>query len=133
MGPFIVSIIDVNKGIKFSELLSRSMCAIPSLAFVYIIGNSICSSDASRSINRSYTSSTTSFILASDLSILFITRIIGNSFSKAFFRTNLVCGRGPSLASTSKRAPSTKLRLRSTSPPKSACPGVSRILILIFS
>ena len=35
----------------------------------------------------------------------------------------------PSKASTTKRTPSTIFITRSTSPPKSACPGVSRMLI----
>ena len=35
-------------------------------------------------------------------------------------RTNLVCGIGPSSASTNSRQPSTIVRIRSTSPPKSA-------------
>src|SRR5438552_6844645 len=38
---------------------------------------------------------------------------------------------GPSAASTSSRKPSTMRRIRSTSPPKSACPGVSTMLILV--
>ena len=42
------------------------------------------------------------------------------------FRAN-----GPSDASTSSRTPSTILRARSTSPPKSAWPGVSTMLILL--
>ncbi len=46
----------------------------------------------------------------------------------AFWVTNLVCGIGPSAASTSRMAPSTMLRIRSTSPPKSAWPGVSTML-----
>jgi len=54
----------------------------------------------------------------------------GRFFSRVFFTTKRVCGSGPSLASTSSKAPSTRLRLRSTSPPKSACPGVSTMLIL---
>src|SRR5208282_157738 len=45
--------------------------------------------------------------------------------------TNLVCGSGPSAASTRTRAPSTMLRMRSTSPPKSAWPGVSTILMRV--
>ena len=45
--------------------------------------------------------------------------------------TNLVCGSGPSAASTSTSAPSTILRMRSTSPPKSAWPGVSTMLIRV--
>jgi hypothetical protein len=38
----------------------------------------------------------------------------------AFDTTNLVCGKGPSAASTSTSAPSTMFKMRSTSPPKSA-------------
>ena len=49
----------------------------------------------------------------------------------AFDTTNLVCGSGPSAASTSTSAPSTMLRMRSTSPPKSAWPGVSTILMRV--
>ena len=45
--------------------------------------------------------------------------------------TNLVCGMGPSAASTSTMAPSTIDRMRSTSPPKSAWPGVSTILMRV--
>ena len=73
----------------------------------------------------------TSLILASGLSILFITNITGKFLFSAFCSTNLVCGRGPSLESTSNRTPSTRFKLLSTSPPKSACPGVSTILIFI--
>ena len=49
----------------------------------------------------------------------------------AFDTTNLVCGSGPSAASTSTSAPSTMLRMRSTSPPKSAWPGVSTMLMRV--
>ena len=57
---------------------------------------------------------------------------IGFSFcSRALRRTYFVCGIGPSNASTSRRTPSTMLRTRSTSPPKSAWPGVSTMLILM--
>ena len=49
----------------------------------------------------------------------------------AFETTNLVCGSGPSAASTSTSAPSTMLRMRSTSPPKSAWPGVSTMLMRV--
>jgi hypothetical protein len=49
----------------------------------------------------------------------------------AFETTNLVCGSGPSEASTSTTTPSTILRMRSTSPPKSAWPGVSTMLIRV--
>ena len=48
--------------------------------------------------------------------------------SSALRRTKRVCGSGPSLASTSSRTPSTIVRPRSTSPPKSAWPGVSMML-----
>ena len=41
----------------------------------------------------------------------------------------MVCGIGPSAASTSRRQPSAMDRTRSTSPPKSAWPGVSIRLI----
>src|SRR6478752_5548952 len=49
----------------------------------------------------------------------------------AFETTNFVCGSGPSAASTSTSAPSTMLRMRSTSPPKSAWPGVSTMLMRV--
>jgi hypothetical protein len=48
----------------------------------------------------------------------------------AFIVTNRVCGIGPSTASTSNSTPSTMPRTRSTSPPKSAWPGVSTMLML---
>ena len=47
-----------------------------------------------------------------------------------FFNTSLVCGIAPSNASTNKSTPSTVFNTLSTSPPKSACPGVSTMLIL---
>ena len=48
--------------------------------------------------------------------------------ANAFDSTNLVCGIAPSAASTSSTQPSTMPRMRSTSPPKSAWPGVSTML-----
>ena len=45
-------------------------------------------------------------------------------------RTKRVWGKGPSAASTRSRTPSTSVSVRSTSPPKSAWPGVSTMLIL---
>lgn len=48
----------------------------------------------------------------------------------AFCKTNRVCGMGPSKASTRRMQPSAMLSTRSTSPPKSECPGVSMMLIL---
>src|SRR3954453_18529079 len=65
---------------------------------------------------------------ASGRSILLITRITGRCASSALRRTKRVCGSGPSDASTSSRIPSTIVSPRSTSPPKSACPGVSTML-----
>ena len=47
----------------------------------------------------------------------------------ALLVTKRVCGIGPSTASTSSSTPSTIDNTRSTSPPKSACPGVSTILM----
>ena len=131
IGPGIFCNIAEKSGSRFFESPPSSEFANPSLALVYKIGNSICSSVAPKSINRSYTSFTTSLIRASGLSILLITKIIGISLSRAFFKTNLVWGRGPSLASTNRSAPSTRFKLLSTSPPKSACPGVSIIFILM--
>ena len=69
-----------------------------------------------------------SLILASGLSILFTTITIDRFCARAFSKTNLVCGIGPSAASTSSKTPSTIFKTRSTSPPKSAWPGVSTIL-----
>ncbi len=48
----------------------------------------------------------------------------------AFCSTKRVCGMVPSKASTSSSTPSHMLSTRSTSPPKSAWPGVSMMLIL---
>ena len=51
--------------------------------------------------------------------------------ARAFFSTKRVWGMQPSKASTSSSTPSTICSTRSTSPPKSAWPGVSTMLILI--
>ena len=50
--------------------------------------------------------------------------------SNAFCSTKRVCGIGPSKASTNSSTPSAIFSTRSTSPPKSAWPGVSITLIL---
>ena len=106
--------------------------AVPSLPEQYRNGVfSSCSSLASKSINSSSTSSPISSRRASGRSILLTTTMIFRFISRAFCRTKRVCGIGPSAASTSSNAPSTILNTRSTSPPKSACPGVSMILILM--
>src|SRR4029450_9205666 len=58
-------------------------------------------------MNRLYTSSTTSAIRASGRSTLLTTRITGSFASSALRRTKRVCGRGPSLGSTSSSTPAT--------------------------
>ena len=68
---------------------------------------------------------------ASGRSTLFTTRITGSRASSALRSTKRVCGSGPSLASTSRSTPSTIVSPRSTSPPKSAWPGVSTMLIFV--
>ena len=76
------------------------------------------------------TSSCTRCGSASERSILLIATIGRSPRASAFRVTNRVCGIGPSAASTRISTPSTIRRIRSTSPPKSACPGVSTMLIL---
>ena len=58
-----------------------------------------------------------------------MTTIGGSRRSSALRSTKRVCGSGPSDASTSSITPSTIDSVRSTSPPKSAWPGVSTMLI----
>ncbi|MPM66737.1 hypothetical protein SDC9_113648 [bioreactor metagenome] len=129
-GAGIFSIIRSNKTRRFSSCLSGTREAVPSRPDAYTTGTFSCSSVAPRSIKRSYTSSRTCAGRAAGRSIL-LTTIIGTRWrARAFFNTVRVCGMQPSKASTSRRTPSTIERLRSTSPPKSACPGVSTILIL---
>ncbi len=62
---------------------------------------------------------------ASGRSTLFTTNTTGSLASSALRSTKRVWGRGPSEASTSSITPSTIVSPRSTSPPKSAWPGVS--------
>ena len=85
-------------------------------------------SDA-RSSSRSWLSSTTSAMRASGRSVLLTTRITGRCAASALRSTKRVCGSGPSDASTSSTTPSTMDSPRSTSPPKSAWPGVSMTLM----
>jgi hypothetical protein len=68
---------------------------------------------------------------ASGLSTLLTTSTTGRRSSSALRSTKRVWGSGPSLASTSSSTPSTIVRARSTSPPKSAWPGVSTMLIFV--
>ena len=86
---------------------------------------------ASSAAKRSKTSFTTSLARASGLSTLFTATIGLRPIFSALPTTNLVCGIGPSEASTRTIAPSTMDKMRSTSPPKSAWPGVSTILIRV--
>ena len=120
-----------NNGFISVPGTSISVLATPVFADAKINGQSSCSSLASRSIRSSSTSSTTSAGLASGRSILLIQTITLKSSSSAFFNTNFVCGIAPSNASTTRITPFTIFRTRSTSPPKSACPGVSIMLILV--
>ena len=69
-------------------------------------------------------------VYASARSVLFTTSTTGRCADSALRSTNRVCGSGPSLASTSSRQPSTMPRIRFTSPPKSAWPGVSMMLMV---
>ena len=80
---------------------------------------------------RSKTSSMTSCGRAPGRSILFTTTSGLSPCSSACRRTNRVWGIGPSNASTISSAPSAILSTRSTSPPKSAWPGVSMTLIFV--
>ena len=95
----------------------------------YTIGKSNCSSDAPNLSNNSNVWSITQLGRAEGLSILLITTIGRKPNAKAFLVTKRVCGIGPSWASTNNTTQSTMPNTRSTSPPKSACPGVSTILM----
>src|SRR5918994_1176448 len=108
----------------------RSSEARPSRATQYTIGKSSWSTSASRSRNSSSTSWTTSAMRASGRSTLLMTRITGSLASSVLRSTKRVWGSGPSDASTSRSTPSTIDSARSTSPPKSAWPGVSTMLIV---
>ena len=62
-------------------------------------------------------------------SILLTTTIGLKPIANAFWVTKRVCGIGPSIASTRISTESTIDSTRSTSPPKSAWPGVSTMLM----
>ena len=62
---------------------------------------------------------------ASGRSTLLTHKTTGSRASSALRKTKRVCGSGPSEASTNSITPSTIVSPRSTSPPKSAWPGVS--------
>src|SRR5207342_2947667 len=110
---------------------SRLVAIQPCLAEPYRIGKSSCSSVASSAANRSKTSLRTCVGRASERSTLLMTTMGLRPIFSALETTNLVCGSGPSAASTSTSAPSTMFKIRSTSPPKSAWPGVSTILMRV--
>jgi hypothetical protein len=100
------------------------------LADAYTTGASSCASSAPSSMNSDSTSSCTRIGSAPGRSILLITTIGVRPNASALPSTKRVCGIGPSNASTTRSTPSTMRRMRSTSPPKSAWPGVSTMLIL---
>ena len=118
-----------NSGVRSSPGLRQSSVAKPRRADANRIGQSSRSSGACISISRSSTSSTTSSQRASGRSILLMHTSTGSFSSSALRRTKRVCGIGPSNASTSSITPSTIFSTRSTSPEKSAWPGVSTMLI----
>ena len=107
---------------------SSEVAAQPWRADANKVGKSSCWSLASSAENRSNTSSCTWWGRASERSTLLISTIGRRPRRSALPSTNLVCGSGPSAASTSSTTPSTMERMRSTSPPKSAWPGVSTML-----
>jgi len=79
---------------------------------------------------EAWVSRITSAIRELSRSTLLITTMDFRHFAIAWRSTNLVWGMGPSTESTRSKQPSAILMTRSTSPLKSACPGVSMILIL---
>ncbi len=98
-----------------------------------VVINKIDRSDARSEevLNEVYDLFITSLERASERSILLITTIGGSPRSNALRSTKRVCGNGPSAASTSRTTPSAIDSTRSTSPPKSAWPGVSMMLISV--
>src|SRR3989344_1500486 len=107
--------------------------AMPCLPIAYITGKSACSLEAPSSRNSSSTCSSARTGSAAGLSILLITTMGLRPSSSDFLRTKRVCGMGPSCASTTRRTESIERNTRSTSEPKSACPGVSTMLIFVLA
>ena len=118
-----------KSGVRSPARASASREAHPSRPDAYRKGASSWASLASRSMNSSRTSSCTSRTRASARSTLLTTTRGSSPSSSALRVTKRVWGMGPSAASTSSTTPSTMRRMRSTSPPKSAWPGVSTMLI----
>ena len=94
-------------------------------------GKSSCASLAPSLSNRSKVWSTTHAGRLPGRSILLTTTMAFRPWASALRVTKRVCGIGPSTASTSSNTPSTMDSTRSTSPPKSACPGVSTMLMRV--
>ncbi len=108
-----------------------SSVAQPFNADAYTTGKSSCSSVAPIRSKSSNVWLTTHSGRAPGRSTLFTTTIGARPSFSAFSVTKRVCGIGPSTASTSSRTPSTIPSTRSTSPPKSAWPGVSTMLMWV--
>ena len=96
-------------------------------------GKSSCSSVAPSLSNKSKVALTTACGLEPGLSTLLTTTMGLRPSASAFLVTKRVCGIGPSWASISSTTPSTIDSARSTSPPKSAWPGVSTMLMCVPS
>ena len=92
-------------------------------------GKSSCASLAPSAANRSKTSSCTSCGRASDAVDLVDHDDRAQAQAQRLADHELGLRQPPSAASTSSTTPSTMFRMRSTSPPKSAWPGVSTMLI----
>jgi hypothetical protein len=118
-----------KSGTRFVASSSSSLARWPSLPIAYSTGKSVCASDA-RGRRRGRTPRqhlVGAGVLAVDL---VDDHDDGEAALEALRSTKRVCGSGPSAASTSSSAPSAIMSVRSTSPPKSAWPGVSTMLIL---
>src|SRR5688572_30557954 len=111
----------------------RSSVAYPLSAEAYTTGKSSCPSVAPSLSNRSNVWLTTQSGRAPGRSTLLTTTMGLRPSASAFRVTNRVCGIGPSTASTSSSTLSTMESTRSTSPPKSAWPGVSTMLMWVPS
>ena len=116
-------------GVMSPSRTLSSRLAKPCSAEAYTIGKSSCSLVAPSLSNRSNTWSITQSGRAPGRSILLTTTIGRKPIANAFWVTKRVCGIGPSIASTRISTESTIDSTRSTSPPKSAWPGVSTMLM----
>ncbi len=117
-----------NNGFMSVPRVPASRLAQPSSAEAYTTGKSSCSSVAPSLSNSSNVWLTTQSGRAPSRSTLFTTTMGFSPRASALRVTKRVCGIGPSTASTSSSTPSTMPSTRSTSPPKSAWPGVSTML-----